>query len=169
MYDGSVVVIVRRLSLSSMDICGEMFLACSLLLICFCHAGSTGKEDVSPSAVWVILRQGSDVSSPVKISALKGDFDADSLLEAAKVKFRNRLSDVDVSDMRLYTDVSLAKQFSPNDLVFGGTFDNPLCITTTGAAPQHDFCVRCWDVLVCFWHPLVNVQGFVLPHTFEKA
>jgi hypothetical protein len=91
----------------------------------------------------VILRRGAHATPPVQISGLEGDFNADSLLKAVRVTFPIELSDVGVSDIRAYTDVSLTKQLRPNDFVTGGTFDNPLCINAPGAALQRDICVHC--------------------------
>ncbi len=92
----------------------------------------------------MILRRGTHATPPVQIPGLEGDFNADSLLKAAKFAFPIKLSDVEVSDICVYTDVSLTKQLRPNDIVPGGTFDNPLCINAPGAALQRDICVHCW-------------------------
>ncbi len=91
----------------------------------------------------MILRQGTHATPPVQISGLEGDFNADSLLKAARVAFSIALADVEVSEICVYTDVSLTKQLRPNDIVTGGTFDNPICVNSPGTALQRDVCVHC--------------------------
>jgi hypothetical protein len=87
--------------------------------------------------VWVALRPEHDTSRtsrrPVEILAPEGRvFNVGALLHAAKSVFQAKLGNADVDELRLYTDSTLSRECSPNELVAGGTYEDPLCITIPG-------------------------------------
>jgi hypothetical protein len=59
-------------------------------------------------------------------------FNVGALLRAAKIAFHDELRHVGVTNLRLYTDSTLSRECSPNELVAGGTYEDPLCITIPG-------------------------------------
>jgi hypothetical protein len=91
--------------------------------------------------VWVALRPEHDTSRrPVEILAPEGRvFNVGALLHAAKSVFQAKLRNADVDELRLYTDSTLSRECSPNELVAGGTYEDPLCITIPGIFlfPRH--------------------------------